>query len=239
MLQFSHVLKELEMTIGRNSGPPPKPEQLKNRKTYLEAKLEWKIKGSLCDPVVDSEIKKLEIKIAPYVLPENLKELYRWANGEQDSGFIKPGYRFNSIESSLELIESYNEIIKEYEDLPNIFTNFWPIFSTENKIDIGVFLQKDIENKSKVYGLMIWESEFVLLASSLEEYFNVMTLCRKNDVYNKGDMHENDPHKYLKKELVIFTENHSQPIYPVTNKVGVTKFLINKASTWPQELVKS
>ncbi len=216
--------------------PAPLPEQFKSRKAFLLAKVDWKLKGALNDPASDQQLCSLEQAYAGLVVPPELRLIYQWADGEKASGLLKPGYQFNSLASALQLHDAYKTMVQEDETLPDLFLRFFPLFSTDNNVDIGIFLNTQESQVQKVYGVGVWDHEFYLFSGSVANYWDSLRECILTAVFKKGESHLEDPHKYLKKETDIVQALEPEAVYPLKKINGQTMFVMDQPEAWPSDL---
>lgn len=231
MSELEQILNCFEQNFGRAKSTPIESDYA-TRKEFLIAKLEWKMSGGLRPPAKKSS---LEMTPAKYN-GEQLRKIYSWSNGELGSGYFKPTYSFLSIEQALEQNIEYKKMVEIQRTLPVAFLDFWPLFLTETRTDIGIFLSKSARKTSRIYSLSIWEGQIALLSSSIESYFKSIFRCQSLGVYSTGRISDSDPEEYLGEEEKLFREVHDEPIFPIVKKEGITVFHLDEKSFWPSQI---
>lgn len=198
----------------------PKPEGFLDRKKYLEAKIAWGAEGRLNPPAGREILESIEGDVSPGRIPDSVKEFYLWADGEHFGGFIKPGYFFRPLKLAFEAHRNFVKMALEDATLPIEFSNFWPVCSNSIGVEVGVFMT----GRPQVFGVRVWESDYLCLSDSFDVYFECLLECKRQGVYRKKRMHARDPAQYLKGELEIFREKNRGPICPDLVVDGVTRF---------------
>lgn len=201
----------------------PKDGAFESRRAYLEAKIAWGAEGRLREPVEQEVLDIVINEAAPLRLPECVIRLYAWADGEAFGGFIKPSYFYLPIKQALDMHRNYVRMAKVERTVPPEFANFWPIMSNSNSVDFGVLLTDDRVGNFPVYGVRVWEGDYLLVSHAVEPYLFSMLECKRFGVYGRGKMHAKDPSEYLKGEVDVFKRNCGVDVFPFLDREGITR----------------
>lgn len=193
---MTQILNELERLIGRGISPPPRPEDFEKKADYIFAKtIHKRFPNQLNEPC-----KNL------HGVQKELADLWKWADGEQGIGKIKPEYKFLTME------ESEKTRLELYSKAPLTWLHdLYPIFLAPN----GYYICLKESNKS-ILAVNLTDGKVFLLSNSMEGYIRFLVECHKYGVFAKNKIHSSDPILYSNKELEIVKLVGLDRYHPVT-----------------------
>lgn len=180
--------------------------------------------GELLAGASQAKINRTDKQLSPLSLTEDLKQIYAFADGESEGGLFKPGMTYRPLTDAVSMHEIYKEAREDDDGYLVEIGDFFPIFSTRTKVDVGVFLGSSAWADGSVYAVSFELMKVLRLAGSLGAYLAALNSCWESGVYKGGKASTSDPFEYLAAEVEIFRKVCGKDVYPVLKKQGKTYF---------------